>query len=87
MEMKRYCFFRRASVRFSVGSAEDTAKQGHLRVVAKHLYQQDGLRTPVAHGVLDRRMGTCGKDSKCATCKKSDFSCYLTRVENHPEQL
>lgn len=51
-----------------MGSAEDTARQGHIRVVAKHLYQQDGMRTPVSHGVLDRRMGTCGKDSKCATC-------------------
>ncbi|CAL8106654.1 unnamed protein product [Orchesella dallaii] len=70
----RNCY-RVASVRFSVGSAEDTARQGHLRVVAKHLYQQDGLRTPVSHGVLDRRMGTCGKDSKCATCGKGLQDC------------
>jgi DNA-directed RNA polymerase III subunit RPC1 len=62
-------YFYRTSVHFTVGSAEETARQGHLKVIAKHLYQQDGKRTPVSHGVLDRKLGTCSKDAKCTTCK------------------
>lgn len=65
----------RSGVHFTVASAEELTRQGHLKVVAKHLYEQDGKRTPVAHGVLDRRMGTCSKDFKCATCSKGLVDC------------
>lgn len=68
-------FYYSGSVLFTVGNAEEVRKQGHLKVVAKHLYQQDGKRTPVLNGALDRKMGTCTKDSKCSTCGKGLVDC------------
>ena len=60
---------------FTVASAEEIARQSHLRVIAKHLYQQDPQRTPVPHGTLDRRMGTSSKNANCATCGKGLAEC------------
>lgn len=46
----------RSEVSFGVDSRHNMGKQAHLHVVAKNLYCQDGNRTPVTYGVLDKRM-------------------------------
>ncbi|CAG7825815.1 unnamed protein product [Allacma fusca] len=67
--------YKISKVEFTVSSPEEIARQSHLRVIAKHLYQQDGQRTPVPHGALDKRMGTSSNSSKCSTCAKGMVEC------------
>ncbi|XP_068619415.1 DNA-directed RNA polymerase III subunit RPC1 [Battus philenor] len=55
-------------VTFNVDSASNIQQAAHIQVITKNLYAQDGKRTPAAHGVLDRRMGTNQKDANCETC-------------------
>lgn len=43
-------------ISFGVESAESMQQQALINVVAKNLYNQDIQRTPVAFGVLDRRL-------------------------------
>lgn len=43
-------------ISFGVESAESMQQQALINVVAKNLYNQDVQRTPVAYGVLDRRL-------------------------------
>nr|XP_018912364.1 PREDICTED: DNA-directed RNA polymerase III subunit RPC1 [Bemisia tabaci] len=62
-------------VSFGIDSAQQMQQQAHLHVVAKSLYQQDPQRTPIPHGVLDRKMGTNQKDANCATCGKGLAEC------------
>lgn len=49
-------FYCRSHVSFGVESAESMQQQAHLHVVAKNLYNQDVQRTPIAYGVLDKRL-------------------------------
>lgn len=48
-----------------------------LEVTTKDMYDfnQDGVRTPMEHGVLDRRMGVSDKFSLCDTCDKKMADC------------
>ncbi|XP_044732601.1 DNA-directed RNA polymerase III subunit RPC1 isoform X2 [Chrysoperla carnea] len=62
-------------ITFGVESPQSMQQNAHLQVVAKNLYNQDGQRTPVPYGVLDRRMGTSQKDAKCQTCDKDLKEC------------
>lgn len=49
-------FFYSSHISFGVESAESMQQQAIINVVAKNLYNQDIQRTPVAYGVLDRRL-------------------------------
>lgn len=60
---------------FNIDSAQQIQQEAHLQVVAKNLYNQNSERTPVAYGVLDRRMGVSQKDATCETCKKGLNDC------------
>uniref|UniRef100_A0A069DY71 DNA-directed RNA polymerase subunit n=1 Tax=Panstrongylus megistus TaxID=65343 RepID=A0A069DY71_9HEMI len=62
-------------VSFGMDGPHQMQQQAHLHVVAKNLYTQDTQRTPVRHGVLDRRMGTNQKDANCETCGKGLNDC------------
>ncbi|XP_014244779.1 DNA-directed RNA polymerase III subunit RPC1 [Cimex lectularius] len=62
-------------VSFGLDGPHEMQKQAHMHVVAKNLYSQDSNRTPVPHGVLDRRMGTNQKDANCSTCGKGLSDC------------
>ncbi|KFB44003.1 hypothetical protein ZHAS_00011833 [Anopheles sinensis] len=62
-------------VSFNIDSAQQIQQEAHLHVVAKNLYNQNAERTPVAYGVLDRRMGVSQKDATCETCKKGLNDC------------
>lgn len=62
-------------VSFGVDSRVNMERQAHIHVVAKNLYIQDSLRSPVQYGVLDKRMGTCSNTINCATCGKSLNEC------------
>lgn len=64
-----------SEVSFGVDSRHNMGKQAHLHVVAKNLYCQDGNRTPVTYGVLDKRMGTSSNSTNCATCNKTLNEC------------
>ena len=45
-----------SDISFSILTSQQLQQQGLVHVVAKNLYNQDPGRTPVQHGVLDRRM-------------------------------
>lgn len=60
---------------FGVDGPHEMQRQAHLHVVAKNLYSQDAVRTPVPFGVLDRRMGTNQKDANCLSCNKGLNDC------------
>ncbi|KAJ3649772.1 hypothetical protein Zmor_021495 [Zophobas morio] len=62
-------------ISFGVESAESMQQQSHIHVVAKNLYNQDIQRTPIAYGVLDKRLGTNSKESPCQTCGKNINLC------------
>uniref|UniRef100_A0A182WAV4 DNA-directed RNA polymerase subunit n=1 Tax=Anopheles minimus TaxID=112268 RepID=A0A182WAV4_9DIPT len=64
-----------SQVSFNIDSAQQIQQEAHLHVVAKNLYNQNAERTPVAYGVLDRRMGVSQKDATCDTCKKGLNDC------------
>ncbi|XP_051169994.1 DNA-directed RNA polymerase III subunit RPC1 [Leptopilina boulardi] len=64
-----------SEVSFGVDSRHNMGKQAHLHVVAKNLYCQDGNRTPVTYGVLDKRMGTSSNSTNCTTCGKTLNEC------------
>lgn len=62
-------------VSFGIDGPDLIQQEAHIQVVGKNLYNQDKLRTPVPHGVLDRRMGISQKDAKCETCKQGLNDC------------
>ena len=62
-------------VSFGVDSRHNIKQQAHMHVVAKNLYNQDNAHTPLAYGLLDKRMGTCSNASNCTTCEKSLNEC------------
>ncbi|KAG8225444.1 hypothetical protein J437_LFUL004444 [Ladona fulva] len=64
-----------SNVSFGLQSPQEMQQQAHIHVVAKSLYNQDIQRTPIAYGVLDRRMGTSQKNSNCTTCGKGLSDC------------
>ena len=66
---------RISHVCFGIQSPDQMEKCSQLQVVAKNLYNQDSGRTAVPFGVLDSRMGTSQKDSKCTTCGKGLADC------------
>ena len=49
-------FYYSAKVSFGMESSHQIQQQAHIQVVAKNLYNQDAQRTPIAYGMLDRRM-------------------------------
>ena len=49
-------YYFRGSLNFGVLTADQMRKQSHLQCVAKNLYSQDGMRTPVPYGVLDKKL-------------------------------
>lgn len=81
-------FFYSSEITFGVESAESMQQQALLHVVAKNLYNQDIARTPIPYGVLDPRMGTNQKESKCQTCGKGLNDCpghfgYVNKISQH----
>ncbi|KAJ8676229.1 hypothetical protein QAD02_012015 [Eretmocerus hayati] len=61
-------------VSFGIDSRHHMKQQAHLHVVAKNLYSQDNGHTPLAYGLLDKKMGTCS-NANCGTCEKSLNEC------------
>lgn len=55
---------------FGVESPESMQQQSHIHVVAKNLYNQDAQRTPIAFGVLDKRLVS---EPYFVTCLESMF--------------
>jgi DNA-directed RNA polymerase III subunit RPC1 len=55
-------------------SAEEIHKMSELEVWEKDLYNVQ-LKTPALGGALDRRLGTCNKDTACETCGKKLSDC------------
>ena len=47
---------------FGMMSPDQMRQAGHLQVVSKNLYTQDGTRKPVSNGVLDHRMVSLDND-------------------------
>ncbi|XP_037084098.1 LOW QUALITY PROTEIN: DNA-directed RNA polymerase III subunit RPC1-like [Pollicipes pollicipes] len=64
-----------SDISFCIQTPQQVQQQGLVHVVAKNLYNQDPGRTPVQHGVLDRRMGTSSKENNCTTCGKTLADC------------
>lgn len=62
-------------VTFCVDSPSEIQQQSHIQIVSKNLYCQDPQRTPIPHGLLDRRMGTNQKDATCTTCGQNLSDC------------
>lgn len=59
---------------FTVPTAQDIRKQGQINCVNKLLYN-NGSKRPATNGVLDLRLGTSQKDSKCETCGQGLAEC------------
>jgi DNA-directed RNA polymerase III subunit RPC1 len=59
---------------FTVPTAQDIRKQGQINCFNKLLYN-NGSKKPAANGVLDLRLGTSQKDSKCETCGQGLADC------------
>lgn len=54
-------------IQFSVLSSQEIVAISELEVNQRDLYKPED-RSPLPHGVLDRRLGTSDKSSKCETC-------------------
>ncbi|KAL8161055.1 hypothetical protein V2J09_012544 [Rumex salicifolius] len=54
------------SIKFSLQSESDILKAGEVDVWRANYY--DGLRKPIANGLLDPKMGPANKHGVCATC-------------------
>ena len=63
-----------SNVVFTVPNAQDIRKEGHINCVNKLLYN-NGSKRPATNGVLDLRLGTSQKDSKCETCGQGLADC------------
>ncbi|KAM0748584.1 DNA-directed RNA polymerase III subunit C1 [Meredithblackwellia eburnea MCA 4105] len=61
-------------IQFSVLSSQEIVALSELEVTQRDLYKIED-RSPVPHGVLDARLGTSSKTSKCATCQLSLAEC------------
>jgi DNA-directed RNA polymerase III subunit RPC1 len=48
---------------------------GHLEVVNKEIYQHTPTKDPIEYGVVDRRLGICQKQGRCATCNEDLITC------------
>lgn len=64
-----------SSINFGVFSADQIQQLATVQCVAKSLYTPDATRTPVPYGVLDKKLGTSGKDKVCDTCGKNLVEC------------
>ncbi|XP_012231845.1 DNA-directed RNA polymerase III subunit RPC1 isoform X2 [Linepithema humile] len=63
-------------ISFGVDSMHNMLMQSSVQVITKNLYNEDAMRTPVPHGVLDKRMGVSSTNkSKCDTCHKELNEC------------
>jgi DNA-directed RNA polymerase III subunit RPC1 len=62
-------------VSFTIDSSHQIQQSSHLHVKLKSLYNQDQKRTPVAHGVLDLRLGVSQKNAVCETCNHGLNEC------------
>ncbi|BFZ57438.1 DNA-directed RNA polymerase III subunit C1 (rpo31) [Savitreella phatthalungensis] len=64
------------ALKFGIMSPQELVRQGVTEVTTRELYELGGPeRKPVAHGALDRRMGTSSKDALCETCGERVTDC------------
>ncbi|XP_066925897.1 DNA-directed RNA polymerase III subunit RPC1-like isoform X1 [Clytia hemisphaerica] len=64
-----------SSITFGLHSSDQIQQLSTIQCVSKTLYNQDGSRMPMQYGVLDRKLGTSGKDKTCDTCGKNLVDC------------
>ncbi|CAL1677654.1 unnamed protein product [Lasius platythorax] len=62
-------------ISFEADNMHNILMQSSVQVISKDLYNEDVGRTPVNHGVLDRRMGVGANGSECTTCSKTLYDC------------
>ena len=62
---------------FSVPNSQDIRKQSHIQCINTHLYSasEKNCKKPATYGVLDLRLGTSQKDTKCQTCGQGLAEC------------
>ncbi|XP_072757329.1 DNA-directed RNA polymerase III subunit RPC1-like [Anoplolepis gracilipes] len=62
-------------ISFEADNRHNMLMQSSVQVITKNLYNEDVERSPVMHGILDRRMGISNNNSECATCGKTVQDC------------
>ncbi|XP_075250352.1 DNA-directed RNA polymerase III subunit RPC1-like [Convolutriloba macropyga] len=62
-------------VSFGMMSSGQMMRLSHVPCVDKDMYLADQNHSPTPHGVLDPRLGVCGKGKTCSTCNLNFEDC------------
>ncbi|XP_044766924.1 DNA-directed RNA polymerase III subunit RPC1 [Coccinella septempunctata] len=63
-----------SAIKFCVDSPSDMQMHARLQIFQTNMYDQ-GPRTPVPYGVLDRRLGSLSNAERCETCGETLTEC------------
>ncbi|XP_045464776.1 DNA-directed RNA polymerase III subunit RPC1 [Harmonia axyridis] len=63
-----------SAIKFCVESPSDMERQARLEIFQSNMYDQ-GPRTPIPYGVLDRKLGSLSNVEQCGTCGKTLTEC------------